>query len=144
MFCKNSLYVNCKKYEFDITQVAYLGHVISREGVATDPNKIQAMVSWPILTNLRELRGFLGLMDYYRKFVAGYARISLSLTEQLKKDKFGWNVATEKAFEQLKRAMTLVSILPMLDFTQPSIIETDASSFGLRQCFCKTNNLSHF
>lgn len=96
---------------FGKTQVAYLRHVISGEDVVADPSKIQVMVSWPTPINLKELWGFLGLTSYYGKFVEGYVWIVLALIEQLKKDKFGWNME--------------------LDFTKSFIIETDASGFGL-------------
>lgn len=85
----HKLYANLKKCEFGKTQVAYLGHIISASVVAVDMEKVKAMVEWGPC-NLRQLRGFLGLIGYYRKFITNYAIIIIPLTHQLKKDNFGW------------------------------------------------------
>lgn len=75
------LFVNGSKYEFGQNKLSYLGHVISKNGVSVDMEKVQAMQRWPIPHNLRELRGFLGLTGYYHKFIANYANIACPLTD---------------------------------------------------------------
>ncbi|XP_020681960.1 uncharacterized protein LOC110099216 [Dendrobium catenatum] len=122
---------NLKKCCFAQASVEYLGHVVSKEGVAAYQFKIEAMIRWPTPKKLKVLRGFLGLTGYYRRFVKGYSSIAWSLTEQLKKDRFLWGEATTSAFESLKKAMTTVSILALLDFTQTFIVETDAFRYRL-------------
>ena len=77
----------------------YLGYIISGVGVGTNPKKIEAMVAWPKLTNIRALKGFLGLTSYYWRFVKNYGMISKPLTELLKKDGFKWNLKVDEAFE---------------------------------------------
>lgn len=100
---KHQLFANYKKCEFGKREVAYLGYVVSGEGVSADMGKVKAMLDWPQPKNIRELRGFLGLTGYYRKFVAGYAQVAQPLTEQLKSEKFCWSMAATEAFNSLKQ-----------------------------------------
>ena len=74
--------------------------------MAIDPDNVKAMIEWPTSINIRDLQGFLRLTGYYSRFVAGYARIALPLTKQMKKDRFGWNLEAEQAFQKLKEAIS--------------------------------------
>nr|GEV93823.1 Ty3/gypsy retrotransposon protein [Tanacetum cinerariifolium] len=94
-----------------------LGYVISAKRIATDPSKIASMKDWPIPKSIKELRGFLGLTRFYRRFIKGFAIISQPLTSLLKKNAFKWSDVAQEAFEELKQAMF--------------VVETDASKVGL-------------
>jgi hypothetical protein len=88
---QNQLFARLSKCAFAQTSINYLGHVISKDGVATDPEKTSAMDKWPLPTNATELRGFLSLMGYYRKFVHNYALLAKPLTAVLIKKGFTWS-----------------------------------------------------
>ncbi|GJS36091.1 gypsy/ty3 retroelement polyprotein [Tanacetum coccineum] len=108
------LFAKMSKCVFGTSQVEYLGHVISRKGVSTDPSKVKALQEWPVPVNIKRLRGFLGLTGYYRRFIKGYATISKPLIALLKKNLFEWTNVAQQAFEDLKITMLIEGIRAVL------------------------------
>ena len=91
--------------------MAYLGHVISAEGVAMDKQKVQAVLDWPPPKSPRAVRGFLGLAGYYHRFIRDFGTIAASLTALLKKEGFRWDEEAARAFQMLQRALTTAPVL---------------------------------
>ena len=126
------LFAKLSKCRFWKREVGFLGHRVSEEGVAVDPEKIAAIKEWPHPTSVTEIRSFLGLAGYYRKFVQGFASISKPLTRLTGKGiAYEWSIETEKAFEKLKEALTTAPILALPKPNQPYTVYTDASHVGL-------------
>jgi hypothetical protein len=126
----HSLHLKRSKCSFGAPSVAYLGHVISAEGVAMDADKVAAVSAWPPPRSARGLRGFLGLAGYYRKFIRDFGLIAAPLTCLLRRDSFAWNKDAEDAFQALKRALATGPILQMPDFDKLFLVDCDASGVG--------------
>jgi hypothetical protein len=113
-------------------EVKYLGHKITPTGIHTDEDKISAVRDWPRPNNLHELRSFIGLCTYYRRFVPGFANVAKSLHELTKKDKaFQWNQEREEAFQELKRRLCTAPVLAYPVPGKTFIVDTDASNDGI-------------
>jgi len=120
------------KCEFLRREVNYLGHVISETGVKPDPKKILAVQEFPRPKNAKNIKQFLGLAGYYRKFIPDFSKIAKPLTELLKKDvKFIWTSKQEDAFVYLRNSLCSEPLLQYPDFTKPFIVTTDASGYAI-------------
>lgn len=127
----HTFYVKKSKCAFFTTRIEYLGHFITPTGVTTDPIKVQAVRAWPIPQTVKQLRGFLGLTGYYRRFIKGYSIIASPLTNLLKRDSFHWPEEAHTAFTTLKDALSNSPVLAIPDMQKPFVVETDASSTGI-------------
>jgi hypothetical protein len=96
---EHRLYAKLSKCEFWMKQVAFLGHIISKEGISVDPSKIQDVLGWNAPTSVGDIQSFLGLAGYYQRFIEGFSKISKPMTELLENDKkFEWTLACEASF----------------------------------------------
>ncbi|KAL4028439.1 hypothetical protein IC575_011636 [Cucumis melo] len=128
----NKLYAKFSKCEFWLKQVSFLGHVVSKAGVFVDPAKIEAITSWPRPSTISEVRSFLGLASYYRRFVENFSRIPTSLTQLTRKGApFVWGKACEDIFQNLKQKLVTIPVLTIPDGLGSFVIYSDASKKGL-------------
>ena len=129
---EHKLYAKFSKCEFWLDKVHFLGHVVSREGIAVDPVKIEAVSKWAAPTNVTEIRSFLGLAGYYRRFVEGFSRLAAPLTALTRKGKkFEWSEKCAKSFQELKDRLTSAPILTLPNEGADYVIYSDASKLGL-------------
>jgi hypothetical protein len=122
------LYAKFSTCEFWLERVAFLGHILTAEGVAVDPEKVKTVSNWQRPTNVSEIRSFLGLAGYYRRFIEGFSKIARPMTELLKKEKkFAWTESCERSFQELKQRLTTSPVLTLPDIHRDFVIYCDAS-----------------
>jgi hypothetical protein len=130
--CDHRLYAKFSKCEFWLDSVKFLGHTISSEGISVDPTKVQEVMDWKPPTSVHQIRSFLGLAGYYRRFILDFSKIAKPMTELLKKEvKFHWDDKCEEAFHALRKLLTTALVLGQPDSTQPFDVYCDASGTGL-------------
>ncbi|TYJ99751.1 pol protein [Cucumis melo var. makuwa] len=128
----NKLYAKFSKCEFWLKQVLFLGHVVSKAGVSVDPVKIEAVTSWPRPSTISEVRSFLGLASYYRRFVENFSHIATPLTQLTRKGApLVWSKACEDSFPNLKQRLVTVPVLTVPNGSGSFVIYSDASKKGL-------------
>ena len=129
---EHQLYAKFSKCEFWLKQVGFLGHVISGEGIAVDPTKVQSVTMWLAPTSVGEIRSFLGLAGYYRRFIENFSKIAKPMTELLKKDtKFKWTEECEASFQELKKRLTTTLMLILQDIRKDFQVYCDTSRLVL-------------
>ncbi|GJS04585.1 putative nucleotidyltransferase, ribonuclease H [Tanacetum coccineum] len=129
---EEELYAKFSKCEFWINTVKFLGHVIDSSGIHVDPAKIEAVKNWASPTTPSEIRQFLGLAGYYRRFIEGFSKIAKPMTELTQKDrKFDWGEEQETAFQLLKQKLCVAPILALPEGSDDFVVYCDASIKGL-------------
>ena len=128
---EHDLYLRPEKCEFEKSEIEYLGLVVREGEVAMDPVKVEAVTSWPTPKNLKDVRGFIGFANFYRRFIKDFSKIARPLHDLTKKDTpFVWGSAQQDAFDTLKKAFTSQPILAVWNPDLPTRIEVDASSYA--------------
>ncbi|WVZ89549.1 hypothetical protein U9M48_035933 [Paspalum notatum var. saurae] len=129
---EHQLYAKFSKCEFWIDEVRFLSHVVSKGGIAVDPSKVSTVTNWKVPEIPKEVRGFLGLAGYYRRFIENFSRIAKPMTSLLEKDaEFRWTNAQQAAFDELKKRLTTAPVLTLPDQQKKFIVYCDASRDGL-------------
>ncbi|KAA3466323.1 DNA/RNA polymerases superfamily protein [Gossypium australe] len=129
---EKKLYAKFSKCEFWLSEVNFLGHIVSASGIRVDPSKISSILDWKPPMNVSEVRGFLGLASYYRRFVKGFSVIATPLTRLLQKDvRLEWSDKCQKSFDQLKTLLTEAQVLVQPKSGKEFVIYSDALLNGL-------------
>jgi len=128
----HQLYAKFSKCEFWLDKVHFLGHVLSAEGVAVDPGKVEDVLNWKPPTTVHEVRSFLGMAGYYRRFIPDFSRVAKPITALLKNQtEFVSSSGCEQAFQTLKRLLTTAPMLAQLNIEKPFDVYCDASGIGI-------------
>lgn len=133
-----NLTLNPDKCKFMMTETKYLGHIVSKDGVKPDPEKISAIVEYPVPRDVTQIRSFLGLLNFYRRFIPNFAEIAQPLTNLTKKNsRFSWSEEADNAFKELRKLLTKSPILKFPNFEKPFILCTDASAYAIGAVLCQ-------
>jgi hypothetical protein len=126
------LYAKFSKCEFWIKEVPFLDHVVSPEGIMVDPGKVKEVLEWKSPMIVSEIRSFIRLAGYYRRFIPNFSKITKPITELLNKgNNYVWSEACDEPFKHLKKLLTTSPVLTQPDTTKPFDVHCDASSTGL-------------
>lgn len=129
---EHKLFAKLSKCSFWQREIGFLGHVVSDKGVSVDQEKIKAIADWPRPRNATEIKSFLGLAGYYRRFVKGFASMAQPLTKLTGKDvQFVWTEGCDVSFSKLKMMLTTTPVLALPMDNEPYVVYTDASKVGL-------------
>lgn len=143
-FRKANLTININKSKFCVTRVNYLGYVIGNGGIQTDTDKVSAINNWPVPKNLKQVRGFLGLAGWYRRFIEHFATVVFPITEVLStKKKFHWTAAAQAAFDKVKQLLTTAPVLTNPDFNKKFFLHCDASDYGIGAVLVQLDDENH-
>jgi hypothetical protein len=128
----HQLYAKLSKCEFWLEKIAFLGHILIAEGIEVDPSKVEEVSKWKEPSNVSEVRSFLGMAGYYRRFIKGFSSIARPMIDLLNKDnKFVWTPKCEESFQIIKKKLTTVPVLTLPDIHQDFVVFYDASRQGL-------------
>jgi hypothetical protein len=128
----HKLYAKFSKCEFWLDSVKFLGHTISKDGISVDPSKVKEVLDWKPPKSVHQIRSFLGLAGYYRRFIPDLSRIAKPMTELLKKGvKFVWSEECDQTFHTLRKHLTSAPILTQPDMSKLFEVFCDASGTGL-------------
>ncbi len=131
----NKLYVKFKKCKFKVMEMDFFGHKITQKGLKMDDHKVKAILDWEPPRSIFALKSFLGLASYYHKFIKNFAKITMPLTDLLKKSSktYEWDETCNEAFETLKDILVKMHVLKLPDFDKDFEIHSDASDFAIRR-----------
>ena len=128
---RHQLSLKAEKCYFEKEEIEFLGLIITRNGIQMDPHKVKAVRDWPVPKSQRELQQFLGFVNFYRRFIQGFAKIAKPLTKLTGKSEWLWTELQQTAFEELKKEVTSERTLIIPKPEKPFRMETDASDFAI-------------
>jgi len=133
---ENNLYVKPEKCAWKVRKIGFLGVVIGPSGIEMEKEKVDRVLSWPEPRNVKDVRKFLGLANYYRRFIKDFARVAKPMNVLTRKDvKWRWEGEEQAAFDELKRAFTTRPVLAAPDLDKEFRVEADASNYATGGCY---------